>query len=292
MTTDRAAESRMLEARARVRELMPVEGDVCFRRRCETILEWLDPQPGETVLDCGCGFGFTLNLLHVLTEAHLIGLDLQAVRLSDARDRLGDRVTLVQGSAQSLPFADNSLPKAVCSEVLEHLPDDASAAAELYRVLEPGGSLVVTVPSSAYPWGWDPFNWTLERVGRSPIAGERTFSGIWYGHQSLYSTSELTCLLSGAGFEVISTRSLTHWVPPASHLVMYGILKPLLTRGVLPSGLANAGDRLGPAKRPSRLVALAAEALNRLDRKNDDPAIESKVESFVAIAALARKPTR
>ncbi|MCC6793407.1 MAG: hypothetical protein IT336_17115, partial [Thermomicrobiales bacterium] len=50
-------DNRTLRARRQVRELMPVEGDIGFRRRCETIVEFLDAQPGETVLDCGCGYG-------------------------------------------------------------------------------------------------------------------------------------------------------------------------------------------------------------------------------------------
>ncbi|MEA2524007.1 MAG: hypothetical protein QOF73_1234, partial [Thermomicrobiales bacterium] len=57
--------------RVRVRDLMPVEGDLGFRRRCETIVEFLDVQPGELVLDCGCGYGFTLRVLRELTEARL-----------------------------------------------------------------------------------------------------------------------------------------------------------------------------------------------------------------------------
>jgi len=52
----------------------------------------------------------------------------------------------VQGDATRLPFADGSFDRIIASEVLEHLPDDGAAIAELVRVLRPGGSLAVTVP--------------------------------------------------------------------------------------------------------------------------------------------------
>jgi ubiquinone/menaquinone biosynthesis C-methylase UbiE len=270
---------------------MPVEGDIGFRRRCETIVEFLDAQSGETVLDCGCGYGFTLRVLGQLTQARLIGLDLGADRLEQTRASLGDRVELVRGSALALPFATSSIDRAVSSEVLEHLPDDRAAVNELFRVLQPGGTLVITVPSAQYPFGWDPINWLLERGAGRQIGGERTFSGIWYGHRRLYSRQGLTALLRSAGFEISETRGLTHFVPPFTHLVMYGLLKPLLMSGKLPKSLAGAGDRHGPPRQPPGPIALAARALNAIDRKNDDPALDEKVESFVALAVLARKPT-
>jgi ubiquinone/menaquinone biosynthesis C-methylase UbiE len=285
-------ETTLSNARARVRDLMPVEGDLGFRRRCETIVEFLDVQPGELVLDCGCGYGFTLRVLRELTEARLVGLDLQRERVANVRARLGEGVALVQGSALRLPFVDAAIDKAVSSEVLEHLPDDRAALAELFRVLRPGGTLVVTVPSARYPFGWDPVNYVLERTTGRHIGGERTFSGIWYGHRRLYDEAGLRALVQQAGFAVAEVRGLTHYVPPFSHLVMYGILKPLLMSGKLPGGLAQAGDRCGApaAGRPRGLVALGGWLMNAIDRRNDDPRLAERVDSFVALAVLAHKP--
>jgi ubiquinone/menaquinone biosynthesis C-methylase UbiE len=273
---------------------MPVEGDLGFRRRCETIVEFLDPQAGETVLDCGCGYGFTLRVLSALTDAKLIGLDLQRVRVEEVRSKLGAEIDLIQGSALELPIASDSIDKAVSSEVLEHLPDDKPAVAELFRVLKPGGTLAVTVPSARYPFGWDPVNRVLEGTTGRHIGGERTFSGIWYGHQRLYTEQELRSLIEAAGFVVEEVRGLTHYVPPFSHLIMYGILKPLLMSGRLPSALANAGDRhAAPAARePKGLAGIGGRVLNAIDRRNDNPALQEKVDSFVAIGIKARKPER
>ena len=279
------------DARTRVRALMPIEGDLGFRRRCETIVEFLNAQPGDVVLDCGCGYGFTLRVLRELTEARLIGLDLQRERVAHVRDRL-DEVALIQASALQLPIADGTIDKAVSSEVLEHLTDDRAALAELFRVLRPGGTLVVTVPSARYPFGWDPVNYVLERTTGRHIGGERTFSGIWYGHRRLYSDGALREIVARAGFVVEEVRGLTHYVPPFSHLVMYGMLKPLLMSGKLPGGLAQAGDRCGGpgARAPRGIVALGGRLLNAIDRRNDGPRLAERVDSFVALAVRAHKP--
>ncbi len=53
----------------------------------------------------------------------------------------------VNGDATCLPFADGSFDRIIASEVLEHVPDDAAALAELSRVLQPGGLLAATVPA-------------------------------------------------------------------------------------------------------------------------------------------------
>ena len=63
----------------------------------------------------------------------------------------------VQGDALRLPFADGTFDRVIASEVLEHIPDDAPAMAELARVLRPGGTMAVTVPRC----GPEVVNWAL-----------------------------------------------------------------------------------------------------------------------------------
>ncbi|MBA2277236.1 MAG: methyltransferase domain-containing protein [Chloroflexia bacterium] len=287
-------QTRTAAARAAVRELMPFEADLAFRRRCETVVEFLDAGPGDLILDCGTGYGFYLRLLSELSKASIVGIDPERERLLVAQNRLGERprLTYVQGSAETLPFADGHFSGIICSEVLEHLVDDAGAAAELYRVLQPGGVLVVTVPSADYPFAWDPINFLLERATGRHIGGERVFSGIWYGHRRLYTMATLCTLLENAGFVVEERRPLTHFCPPFAHLVLYGLLKPLLLSGRLPSAFARAGDRYGnPAPERPTLVALAARLLNALDRRNDAPDLARRKQTFVALAVRARRPT-
>lgn len=281
------------EARARVRALMPVEADLAFRRRCETVVEFLGAGSDARILDCGCGYGFILRVLAETTGAEIVGLDPESDRIEHARDRIGDRdrVTYVVGDAQALPFADETFSHVVCSEVLEHLDDDRAAVGELHRVLEPGGVAAITVPSADYPFSWDPLNSVRERLTGTHFGGERPWSGIWYGHKRLYRPDQLRQLLKESGFVVEAERSLTHSCLPFAHLVLYGILKPLLLSGVLPRRLATAGDRHQSADSvPSGIVRQAFRLLERIDRPNDDEEAMRRQSTFVALSIRGRKP--
>jgi ubiquinone/menaquinone biosynthesis C-methylase UbiE len=279
-------------ARAVVRAVMPVEGDLAFRRRCETIVEWLEPQPGERVLDSGCGYGFTLRVLAQVTEADLVGIDVSQDRVDATRRDLSGfpRVCVMQGDSQQLPFDDNSFDHAVCSEVLEHLPDDAQAVRELARVVRPGGRIVITVPAADFPFSWDPPNWVLKRLGGAQLKGERPWSGIWYGHRRLYRFTDLRSLVEGAGLEVVEERGLTSRTPPFAHFLLYGVGKPLLQSGLLPQRLRRQADRMSdkPVK-PRGIAGKAMGVLNRIDAVNDDAEAQANAKEFVALAVLARK---
>jgi SAM-dependent methyltransferase len=279
-------------ARERVRALMMVEGDLAFRRRCETILEWLDPAPNSLILDCGCGYGFTLRMLAELTEALLVGVDGDAIRIDQARHDLRrfPQVTTMLADAVDLPFADATFDHAVCSEVLEHVVDDVRVVRELARVLKPGGTLVVTVPGADFPFTWDPPNWLLKRVGGRHLGGQRPWSGIWYGHRRLYDYDRLTEIVSAAGLTVIEQRPLTFRTPPFAHMLLYGIGKPLLQRGWTPASLKKQVGRVDDASRPPGwLIRQAMRLLNAIDAANDDPARVAHATGFVALAVLARR---
>ncbi len=97
--------------------------------------------PGR-VLDAGCGTG---KVLELLADVKPVGLDLSATALSLARER-GD-FPLVRASAVTLPFADAAFDVALSLDVLANVPpcDVPAAFAELYRVLAPGGALILNL---------------------------------------------------------------------------------------------------------------------------------------------------
>lgn len=75
-----------------------------------------------------------------------VGIDLTPAMLAIARDRahhLGIDVDLIVSDAQALPFVDASFDTAVCTLALNAIPDDRAAIAEMYRVLRPGGKLLL-----------------------------------------------------------------------------------------------------------------------------------------------------
>jgi ubiquinone/menaquinone biosynthesis C-methylase UbiE len=264
-----------------------------FRRRVETIIEWIDETRPVRILDCGSGYGFVLRILRDLTKAEIVGLEYEEERVRETREALGGdpRLSIIQGDATALPYPDASFDYVVCSEVLEHLPDDAAAAREIFRVLKPGGTAIITVPYTDYPFNWDPINWTLQRTTGRHLGGRRPWSGIWYDHQRLYSRTSLTTLMKIAGFEVEEVRGLTHATFPFAHLLLYGIAKPLLRGGLVPRSVRSHVDRHETAGAPpSRLVAKATQMLERIDRPNDAPDIHARARTFLGLALRARKP--
>ncbi len=158
----------------------------------------LGVQAGDRLLDLGCGFG-----RHAFQAARLgaqvVALDAgedevrgvlgtfaamaEAGELDPARDRVG----VARGDALALPFADASFDRVIASEVLEHIPDDEQAMAELARVLRPGGTMAVTVPRA----GPEAVNWALSDE----------YHDVPGGHVRIYRRGQLVRRLGRAGLK-------------------------------------------------------------------------------------------
>ena len=123
--------------------------------------DMLDLQPGMTVLDLGCGEGrhafeafrrgasvvaVDWGVPEVGTTKRWLGAIEAAGEAGRAADGRAGRYEVVRGDLLALPFPDGSVDRVIASEVLEHIPDDATAMAEIFRVLRPGGRVAVTVP--------------------------------------------------------------------------------------------------------------------------------------------------
>jgi len=121
----------------------------------------LDLRPGMTVLDLGCGEGrhafealrrgasvvaVDWGVSEVATTKKWLGAIAEAGEAGTAGDGEAARYEVVRGDLLALPFPDASVDRVIASEVLEHIPDDVTAMAEIARVLKPGGRVAVTVP--------------------------------------------------------------------------------------------------------------------------------------------------
>jgi ubiquinone/menaquinone biosynthesis C-methylase UbiE len=119
-------------------------------RRCERVQipggrEWACAQASGDVLEVAVGTGRNLPYYGAAVTS-LTGIDLSPGMLAVARGRareLGRDADLKLGNAQSLDFSDAAFDTVVCTISLCNIPDDRAAVAEMYRVLRPGGRLVL-----------------------------------------------------------------------------------------------------------------------------------------------------
>ena len=130
---------------ARILENSYLGADITGRRRVS--FDILDPRPGEKLLDIGCGNGLLTAEL-----ARAVGLAGQVTGVDPSKDMRGpaiercqeyEWVRIANGDAETLPVGDESIDKAVSIQVFEYLNDIPAALVEVYRVLKPGGRLVI-----------------------------------------------------------------------------------------------------------------------------------------------------
>ncbi len=208
----------------------------------------LGVHPGDRLLDLGCGFGrhaFEAARRGAAVvaldagRAEVEGVVATFVAMTEAGelDPARQYAAVVQGDALALPFADGAFDRIICSEVLEHIPDDRGAIDELARVLRPGGTIAVTVPR----FGPELLNWALSDE-------YHTVPG---GHVRIYRRRVLESRLVAAGLRVtghhyahglhspywwlkclVGTTNDEHWAVRAYHrLLVWDIVKrPWLTR--------------------------------------------------------------
>lgn len=119
--------------------------DVIRRRRAS--FDALDPKPGDTIIDIGCGNGLlTAELARAVgPQGHIIGVDPSDDMRAAGQAKCAeyDWVTLSDGLADKMPVEAAIADKAVSVQVYEYLPDIPSALREAHRVLKPGGRLVI-----------------------------------------------------------------------------------------------------------------------------------------------------
>lgn len=105
------------------------------------------PRAGQRILDVGCGTGYLARILAavVTPSGHVTGVDPSAAMVEHARRRSPGNCTFLVGEGQNLPFPDGSFDAVVSTLAVHHIPAEARPRAlrEMFRVLRPGGRLVV-----------------------------------------------------------------------------------------------------------------------------------------------------
>jgi SAM-dependent methyltransferase len=151
--------------------------------------------PGDVVLDLGTGGGRHAFECY-RRGARVVALDLNANDLAGVASMFGAmaqdgsgpapaQALALRADAYRLPFADGTFDVVIAAEILEHIPDDGAAMAEVVRVLRPGGRLAVTVPR----WWPERICWALSRA----------YHEIEGGHVRIYHRRQLLGRLTATG---------------------------------------------------------------------------------------------
>ncbi|MGB8251711.1 MAG: methyltransferase domain-containing protein [Anaerolineaceae bacterium] len=176
-------------------------------RRLNMILSAAGSLASGRVLVDGCGVG--TYLARLTTGSKLtVGLDIELERAVEAHQK-APAVTC--GDGEKLPFADNLFDLVLSHEVIEHVGDDRAALHEIFRVLRPGGRLMLFCPNRGYPFETHGIYWHGSyHFGNIPLVNylPRSLRDRLAPHVKVYGARDLKNLLSGLPARVVSRQIL------------------------------------------------------------------------------------
>jgi N-acetylglucosaminyldiphosphoundecaprenol N-acetyl-beta-D-mannosaminyltransferase len=172
-------------------------GSYAIKKRIEKIDETLELK-GKSVLDLGCGNGcYTAELAR--RAAFVCGVDLQRPHLKEFRQP----IPRVEAAGENLPFASETFDVVTMIEVLEHTRCDEEVLKECFRVMKPGGLLVLFVPNKMYPFESHPCHIGSFAIGPNIplISWFPDFLRQRLCHARIYTRRKLLSLAKSAGFQ-------------------------------------------------------------------------------------------
>jgi SAM-dependent methyltransferase len=170
-----------------------------FIAKLQAVRGWLRALPtGTRVLDAGCGEG-------VLVDEFADRLAIEGLDVNYSSDRVRT------GSVLALPFDAGTFDRALCLDVLEHLPYDEQpkALGELFRVLRSGGELLVSVPNLAH----------LQSRIHFLLRGRLIRTASEYKHPGDRPVAEYIRLGERAGFALAGRRGIFPTVPVLTRII-------------------------------------------------------------------------
>ena len=146
--------------------------------------------PGTRIADLGCGSGAFTTMLQA-RGFQPVGLDISPKLIALARKKFS-AIEFIEGDAENLPFADESLDAVLLSALVHHFPDPHRLAQETYRVLRRGGRFVAFDPNRMNPLMW------LYRDPSSPLYSQ---VGVTENERPILS-GQVAAIFRDAGFSV------------------------------------------------------------------------------------------
>jgi tocopherol O-methyltransferase len=198
----------------------------------EELLRWAKVDLAENILDVGCGIGGSSLYLAEKFDARVTGITLSPVQAARATERaekanLSHRSQFLVTDAQATPFADDSFDLVWSLESGEHMPDKTQFLQECYRVLKPGGKLIMVT-------------WCHRPTDTSPLTADeqKHLQEIYrvYCLPYVISLPEYAAIARQLPLQNIRTADWSSAVAPFWDVVIDSAITPQAIWGLLSSG--------------------------------------------------------
>ena len=186
----------------------------------DAMMDWLAPRPGQRLLDVAGGTGdVAFRFLKRAPGAVATVLDMTEAMLTEGRkraeaERMADRLDWVVGDAMALPFPDHTFDVYTISFGIRNVTRIPDALAEAFRVLRPGGRLMVLefsqIPNPALQWAYDRYSFNVIPVMGQVVTGDRdSYQYLVESIRKFPDQEAFATMIRTAGFGQVKYRNLT-----------------------------------------------------------------------------------
>jgi len=186
----------------------------------DTMMDWLAPIRGQALLDVAGGTGdISFRFLQRASGANATVLDLTEPMLAEGRKRaetigISGQLEWVVGDAMALPFEDDSFDVYTISFGIRNVTDPQKALSEAYRVLKPGGRIMVLefshIPNNLLQWFYDKYSFNvIPRLGQIIASDRSSYQYLVESIRKFPRQESFMKLVNAAGFENTKYRNLT-----------------------------------------------------------------------------------
>ncbi len=186
----------------------------------DAMMDWLAPRPGQRLLDVAGGTGdIAFRFLRRAPGSTAVVCDMTEGMLAEGRKRaeaarLAERLDWVAGDAMALPFPDRSFDTYTISFGIRNVTRIPDALAEAWRVLKPGGRLMVLefsqVPNPALAWAYDRYSFNVIPAMGQVVTGDReSYQYLVESIRRFPDQESFAAMIRTAGFGQVTFRNLT-----------------------------------------------------------------------------------
>ena len=186
----------------------------------DAMTDWLAPIRGQALLDVAGGTGdISFRFLRRANGANATVLDLTEPMLAEGRKRaetvgISGQLEWVVGDAMALPFEDDSFDVYTISFGIRNVTDPQKALSEAYRVLKPGGRIMVLefshIPNNLLQWFYDKYSFNvIPRLGQIIASDRSSYQYLVESIRKFPKQESFLKLVNAAGFENTKYRNLT-----------------------------------------------------------------------------------